>query len=868
MAADYTRVIVFKVEDQAIKRATDRITRSLEKVEKSVSRIEKQVEAIGRGGLLVRVAKDVDEIGKSANRSSISLSGLSKLLRDIPKSMMKIGGGTAIGTKSITEISRLIDKITGLQTSSTGPINFLKQLTRISSIATGIGAAIEYAPAIYRATSATTKWTIHMIQSLKKIKAESIRTFMENPFFPGFAVNKEQKITPPETSGGLTGMRNLFAPGEAALAGMYAPKIGRNMYGQTIFPNAFGNKQLTSILPALQMGGIDTDSLTQYPNNLELFPKNEKDYLKQLRENILGQKSIKKETYARKKVLEEVLAVENKIEYQIKENIALSKKARNASNYGFGLAGDPVAKSIRRHRQKLAGKSIKGITNANQYGPQPLPLDLFERVGFGKRASSKGMFASPGKAGGRFKGALQSGMIGGGFPLLFGQSLGAAAAGGIGGTLGGALSPGFGFAGSIVATAAAQKIQEANEFKNSVDKLNISIKATGGTSVFTVESIKELGKQLGVSSQEALEAARSFEQFDAAARTVLLKGFGKEAIFDTLSGLKNNQTVIQGILSLQKDVGFEQSQIALEVLKTQGYRAAELFLLNKTIEKQKQQRIEASRNKNKKLDGGGYLIGDLGSMIAKTEEAKIDEEFKSIKEQAQELVRATQEWNREIEKATMITQIKDEIIKLQDPVFQLVSAAGAIGNAFSESFKGIVTGSMTAQQALANLFQRTADHFLDMAAQMIAKQIQMKIIGIGLNFLGGIGTTPSGSALKSGSFGTGVGKVTDTAASIGRHAVGGFSVQPNFTPRAFGGPVSGGSPYIVGEKGPELFVPGSSGNIVPNHEMGGANIVVNVDASGSSVEGDAGAAQELGSMLAAAIQAELVKEKRPGGLLA
>ena len=95
---------------------------------------------------------------------------------------------------------------------------------------------------------------------------------------------------------------------------------------------------------------------------MELFPKNEKDYLKQLRENILGQKSIKKETYARKKVLEEVLAVENKIEYQIKENIALSKKARNASNYGFGLAGDPVAKSIRRHRQKLAGKSRKGFT--------------------------------------------------------------------------------------------------------------------------------------------------------------------------------------------------------------------------------------------------------------------------------------------------------------------------------------------------------------------------------------------------------------------------------------------------------------------------------------------------------------------------
>ena len=88
-----------------------------------------------------------------------------------------------------------------------------------------------------------------------------------------------------------------------------------------------------------------------------------------------------------------------------------------------------------------------------------------------------------------------------------------------------------------------------------------------------------------------------------------------------------------------------------------------------------------------------------------------------------------------------------------------------------------------------------------------------------------------------------------------------------FPQRAKGGPVKGGSPYIVGEKGPELFVPSSSGNIVPNDAMGGANIVVNVDASGSSVEGDEAQSRELGNMLAAAIQAELVRQKRPGGLL-
>jgi lambda family phage tail tape measure protein len=36
---------------------------------------------------------------------------------------------------------------------------------------------------------------------------------------------------------------------------------------------------------------------------------------------------------------------------------------------------------------------------------------------------------------------------------------------------------------------------------------------------------------------------------------------------------------------------------------------------------------------------------------------------------------------------------------------------------------------------------------------------------------------------------------------------------------AAGGPVSGGSPYIVGERGPELFVPSNSGAIVPNHRL-------------------------------------------------
>ena len=113
---------------------------------------------------------------------------------------------------------------------------------------------------------------------------------------------------------------------------------------------------------------------------------------------------------------------------------------------------------------------------------------------------------------------------------------------------------------------------------------------------------------------------------------------------------------------------------------------------------------------------------------------------------------------------------------------------------------------------------------------------------------------------------------TSVFGAIQRHlinfAVG--SVLDNMGFKAVGGPVSKNKPYVVGEHGPELFVPHSGGKVVPNNQLGGggANITVNVDASGSSVEGDANEAAQLGNMLGQAIQAELLRQKRPGGLLA
>ena len=86
--------------------------------------------------------------------------------------------------------------------------------------------------------------------------------------------------------------------------------------------------------------------------------------------------------------------------------------------------------------------------------------------------------------------------------------------------------------------------------------------------------------------------------------------------------------------------------------------------------------------------------------------------------------------------------------------------------------------------------------------------------------------------------------------------------------KASGGTVQGGRSYMVGERGPELFTPGRTGSIAPSGSFGGANVTVNVDASGSSVEGNADQASQLGKAIGLAVQQELVKQKRPGGLLA
>jgi len=145
-----------------------------------------------------------------------------------------------------------------------------------------------------------------------------------------------------------------------------------------------------------------------------------------------------------------------------------------------------------------------------------------------------------------------------------------------------------------------------------------------------------------------------------------------------------------------------------------------------------------------------------------------------------------------------------------------------------------------------------------MAAQILAAQIRAGIMGMfGKAFSGGI---------FSGGGSAGANNIAFGSQDLG------INTASNFPGFADGGRPPVGRASIVGERGPELFVPDRAGTIIPNNQLGGmggsTSIVINVDASGSSVEGDEEQANAFGSAIATAIQSELIKQKRPGGLLA
>jgi len=547
------------------------------------------------------------------------------------------------------------------------------------------------------------------------------------------------------------------------------------------------------------------------------------------------------------------------------------------------------------------------------------------RGGSGGGARTNRNTGGTGTGGGnRFAGAASSAVISGAFPLLFGQGplIGAAgfAGGGLGSLFGGQMG---GFAGGLAATSIATPLQqfaiEAGKLGQALDPATKNVEAlTAALGVTGTEFEKQIAtlKKLG-DEESAFEAARQkminlvgSNGVDALTKfgqgmTELGNNFARImtlmrtsfALFVQNSGI--GKLVTQ---TLERATLLKQAEVQGQNTNTPEGRELQTLLKTRKLTEQfgglnPQRREELILNLTNQTKGSGLfgqineqdvqrareIVNDLivkqqtilntknaekeaNKMIEKIQKSRVknldkeiemlersftmtSEEFeieKQIAEMKEEVeIKDEDELRRKLQKIQMLTEEK----KLaEETAAAFDRMAQSIATDIADGIQGMIRGTSTLGDMLNSVLNKLIDAAFNMA---LFGNMQGTLGGGGLfgSILGGLG------GIFSGGGGGGGG--------------GGGALPPSpIMMAANGGRIPGGKPSLVGERGPELFTPASSGFVTPNHALGGTtNVVVNVDASGSSVESE-GDGQQFGEALATAIQLEIVKQKRSGGLLA
>ena len=162
--------------------------------------------------------------------------------------------------------------------------------------------------------------------------------------------------------------------------------------------------------------------------------------------------------------------------------------------------------------------------------------------------------------------AASSAIIGGAFPLLFGQTGAAAVGGAIGGTAGGLLGGQFGFALSILGTAIGSAVDKNEKFNQSLAALNVQFNVTSGGTQILAADIDRLAKRLNVTKEEAIAALSAFKEFGSSSIAKSLVGiFGTDAgAFDTLAATNRQAALAKQIFEARKQIG---NQVAKQLLQ-------------------------------------------------------------------------------------------------------------------------------------------------------------------------------------------------------------------------------------------------------------------------------------------------------------
>lgn len=160
-------------------------------------------------------------------------------------------------------------------------------------------------------------------------------------------------------------------------------------------------------------------------------------------------------------------------------------------------------------------------------------------------------------------------------------------------------------------------------------------------------------------------------------------------------------------------------------------------------------------------------------------------------------------------------QDRDPWLQATESIRRYGEEAGNVGKQIGDVMSGAMKAS---EDALVNFVMTGKNSFGDLARSIIADLIRIQVRQMVVGIFGMISGGFSGGASAGVSGGSGL----SSPASFGGY-------------KASGGPVSGNTSYIVGEKGPEVFMPKGAGTIIPNHALGGGQSInyqptINIDA--------------------------------------
>ena len=465
----------------------------------------------------------------------------------------------------------------------------------------------------------------------------------------------------------------------------------------------------------------------------------------------------------------------------------------------------------------------------------------------------------------------QSALISGAFPLLFGQGPIGAVAGGLGGGIGGMFGQMGGFAGGIAATAVVQQIQGAvaavaelgQAFNSVTPNIEALIGALGIAGTEEEKRLQLIQKQQG--AQVALsQVTQKMNELIGQDGVKNLKEFGDNtrllgnAFAEAMTKMRAALAPLLNLLA--KPFTGQLSKKEQERLAGVGGAETDETLLELEqelggIRSTKQNRARRSRIQARIADRKEELAL-FGQSIERANNLKlIENDITRKNRQRNELLQATIDGNREEVKLSQ--DINAEVQKRLDAGFSIIEIdIKDIENQIKK------TNELEKQAAIAEQIEQSFKNMVGTIATDLSDGIKGLIRGTSTlnDVLNNVLNKMIDAAFNMAFFGNAGGTLTKGLGLFG-NLFGGFLQS--------GGPARAGKSYIVGEKGPELFTPSVSGMVTPNSNMGGStNIVVNVDASGSSVEGNEQDSRELGRLISVAVQSELVKQKRPGGILA